>query len=154
MRTSRWLLPGWLMFPALVHSLNVVDQRLPAFSPASPQFRFSSGSAAVSRWPVGLLAALLDEGPHELFGVGLKDAVDLVEEVIHALGRGRGLGLGRRRRCRNVLFDLSVAGLRLLLLLACHRYLLRVVPLFYPTVCPVPRGTSCKQYCHARAPRG
>src|SRR6476620_7606219 len=101
MRASRWLLPGWLMFPALVHSLNVVDQRLPAFS----------------RWPVGLLAALLDEGPHELFGVGLEDAVDLVEEVIHALGRGRGLGLGRRRRCRNLLFDLSVAGLRLLLLL-------------------------------------
>jgi hypothetical protein len=45
-------------------------------------------------WRVRLLAALLDKRPNELFGVGFKNAVDFVEEVIHALRRVRCLGLG------------------------------------------------------------
>ncbi|VXB29043.1 hypothetical protein ARTHRO9V_130305 [Arthrobacter sp. 9V] len=48
-------------------------------------------------WRIRLLAALLDKRPDELFGVGFKDAVDFVEEIIHALRGVRGLCL---RCCR------------------------------------------------------
>jgi len=59
-------------------------------------------------WLVRLLAALLDKRPDELFGVGFKNAVDFVEEVIHALGSVRGLSFRCcRGRLRNVYFGLG-----------------------------------------------
>src|SRR6478736_8441326 len=129
MRTSRWLLLGWLLFPALTLSLNVVDQRL--FRPLAPP-------AALIRRPAALLlAALLDECADELLGVGLQHAVDLVEEIIDALRGCRGLGVRRgRRRGGDVLVNLGVPRLRLLLLLACHCFLLHVRP-FSPKGHPV-----------------
>src|SRR6478609_5821320 len=129
MRTSRWLLLGWLLFPALTLSLNVVDQRL--FRPLAPP-------AALIRRPAALLlAALLDECAHEFLGVGLQHTVDLIEEIINALGGCRRLGVRwGGRRGGDVLVNLGVPRLRLLLLLACHCSLLYVRP-FSPKGHPV-----------------
>src|SRR6478752_9794645 len=64
----------WLAVDSCTHhSLNVVLQR---------RYR-SRPSAASATQPSGLLAALLDECPDELLGVGFQDAVDLVEKVVH-----------------------------------------------------------------------
>jgi hypothetical protein len=78
--TSRWQLPGWLLCPALVHSFNVVDQRL-----LRP-----SGLPAVERAKAtgALLAALLNERTNEFLGVGFKDAIDFVEQIVNTLGCG------------------------------------------------------------------
>src|SRR6476620_4029582 len=113
MRTSRWLICGWLLFPALTLSLTVVDQRL--FRPLAPP-------AALIRRPAALLlTALLDECAHELLGIGFQNAVALVEQIVNALCRCRRLGVCRgRRRGRDVLVDLGVPRLRLLRLRACH----------------------------------
>src|SRR5690242_5016562 len=75
--------------------------------------------------PAPLLAALLDEGLHEVLGVGLEDVVDLVEDrvdvVVESLLALRDIGLGRD------LGDLlGLARLARLLLLLGHAFTLAV----------------------------
>ena len=85
---SRWrcsvkedvaLAATWL---AVVSCTDALLQRGGSTTSASPVPPRSGGRIAV------LLAALLDERADELLGVGLKHAVDLIQQIVHALGGG------------------------------------------------------------------